>query len=68
MATSLKSLELLPFELQDMILSEISSCTGEENIEIDGKLYSVHKKGSVLLDSLILQLERLQNEISEYQG
>lgn len=63
MARSLKFLELLPVELQEKVLEELSvdgsSSLGE--IEIDGKMYKAEEEVLSLIDGLIVQLELLEN-------
>ena len=67
MAVSIKSLELLPAELQECILEEMSMHSNTELIEIDGETYNVHKEVIHLIDSLILRLERMKSEVSKYK-
>ena len=67
MARSIKSLESLPIELQVSILDEFSLSMGSENIEIDGKTYTVHKDVVGLIDNLISQLESMRLAISKYK-
>ena len=67
MARSIKSLESLPIELQVSILDELSLSTGSEHIEIDGKMYTVHKDVVSLIDNLISQLEKMRSATSKYK-
>tara|TARA_R100000700_G_scaffold612_3_gene1594 strand:- start:5516 stop:5719 length:204 start_codon:yes stop_codon:yes gene_type:complete len=67
MAASLKSLEMLPMELQEMILEEFSTFTDCEYIEIDGTIYSVHKKVSKLIDALVSGRNK-KDEEPKYKG
>jgi len=62
MAKSLKFLELLPAELQEKVLEELSinKSTALESIEIDGKMYKADKEVLNLIDGLISQLEILE--------
>ena len=62
MAKSLKFLELLPLELQEKVLEELSINKSKnlESIEIDGKMYKAEKEVLNLIDGLILQLEMLE--------
>lgn len=62
MARSLKFLELLPQELQEKVLEELSvnKSSRLEDIEIDGKMYKADKAVLDLIDGLILQLELLE--------
>ena len=62
MARSLKFLELLPPELQEKVLEELSinKSSSLEDIEIDGKMYKAHKAVLDLIDGLVLQLELLE--------
>lgn len=67
MARSIKALESLPMELQASILDEFSLSVGAENIEIDGRTYTVHRDVVSLIDNLIAQLEQMKNETSKYK-
>lgn len=67
MAVSIKSLELLPVELQECILSEMAVYSNTEIIEIDGETYNVHREVMNLIDSLIFRLEKMKHEISKYK-
>ena len=62
MARSLKFLELLPPELQEKVLEELSvnKSSSLEDIEIDGKVYTANKAVLNLIDGLVLQLELLE--------
>ena len=63
MARSLKFLELLPVELQEKILEELSvdGSSSLSEIEIDGKMYKAEEEVLSLIDGLIVQLELLEN-------
>ena len=63
MARSLKFLELLPVELQEKVLEELSvdGSSSLSEIEIDGKMYKAEKEVLSLIDGLIVQLELLEN-------
>jgi hypothetical protein len=63
MARSLKFLELLPIELQEKVLEELSVDGGNSlgEIEIDGKMYKAEEEVLKLIDGLILQLELLED-------
>ena len=61
MAQSLKFLELLPLELQEKVLEELSMNKKKnfESIEIDGETYEAEVEVLELIDGLVVQLERL---------
>jgi hypothetical protein len=61
MAQSLKFLELLPLELQEKVLEELSMNKKKnfESIEIDGETYEAEVEVLELIDGLVIQLERL---------
>jgi len=61
MAKSLKFLELLPLELQEKVLEELSVNNKKdfESIEIDGEVYEAEKEVLELIDGLVVQLEKL---------
>jgi len=61
MAHSLKFLELLPLELQEKVLEELSMNKKKnfESIEIDGETYEAEVEVLELIDGLVIQLERL---------
>ena len=61
MAQSLKFLELLPLELQEKVLEELSMNKKKnfESIEIDGERYEAEVEVLELIDGLVIQLERL---------
>ena len=61
MAKSLKFLELLPLELQEKVLEELSVNNKKdfESIEIDGEIYEAEKEVLELIDGLVVQLEKL---------
>jgi|TARA_R110002020_G_scaffold116879_1_gene267554 hypothetical protein len=63
MARSLKFLELLPVELQEKVLEELSvdGSSSLSEIEIDGKMYKAEEEVLSLIDGLIVQLELLEN-------
>ena len=62
MAKSLKFLELLPLELQEKVLEELSihNKAQLEEIEIDGKIYKAEQEVLELIDGLVIQLELLE--------
>ena len=62
MAHSLKFLELLPLELQEKVLEELSihNKAQLEEIEIDGKMYKAEQEVLELIDGLVIQLELLE--------
>jgi len=62
MAHSLKFLELLPLELQEKVLEELSihNKAQLEEIEIDGKIYKAEQEVLELIDGLVIQLELLE--------
>ena len=70
MARSLKLLEGLPMELQEAILEEISTATDDSDksiykeINIDGETFVIHETVLGLIDGLVIQLEKMKNEIS----
>ena len=74
MARSLKLLEGLPIELQEAILEEISLATSYPSIDeskdkyreinIDGEVFVIHETVLGLIDGLVIQLEKIKNEIS----
>jgi|TARA_R100000781_G_scaffold72666_1_gene45440 hypothetical protein len=68
MARSLKLLESLPIEFQEAILEEVSLATQTEDvykeINIDGNTYVIHKTVLGLIDGLVIELEKMKNEIS----
>ena len=70
MARSLKLLEGLPMELQEAILEEISIATDDsiknayKEINIDGETFVIHETVLGLIDGLVIQLEKMKNEIS----
>tara|TARA_R110002020_G_C15971305_1_gene747555 strand:- start:245 stop:499 length:255 start_codon:yes stop_codon:yes gene_type:complete len=70
MARSLKLLELLPIEFQESILEEISMATDDSDksiykeINIDGETFVIHETVLDLIDGLVIQLEKMKNEIS----
>ena len=70
MARSLKLLELLPIEFQESILEEISMATDDSDksiykeINIDGETFVIHETVLGLIDGLVIQLEKMKNEIS----
>jgi len=74
MARSLKLLEGLPIELQEAILEEISLATSYQSIDeskdkyreinIDGEVFVIHETVLGLIDGLVIQLEKIKNEIS----
>ena len=70
MARSLKLLEGLPMELQEAILEEISMATEASDksiykeINIDGETFVIHETVLGLIDGLVIQLEKMKNEIS----
>ena len=70
MARSLKLLEGLPMELQEAILEEISMATDDSDksiykeINIDGETFVIHETVLGLIDGLVIQLEKMKNEIS----
>jgi hypothetical protein len=64
MARSLKFLELLPLEMQEKVLQELSIESINmvlNEVEIDGKMYKAEKEVIDLIDGLVLQLELLEN-------
>ena len=65
MAHSLKFLELLPLELQEKVLEELSMNKKKnfESIEIDGETYEAEVEVLELIDGLVIQLERLDKVI-----
>ena len=70
MARSLKLLEGLPMELQEAILEEISTATDDSDksiykeINIDGETFVIHETVLGLIDGLVIQLEKMKNEVS----
>ena len=70
MARSLKLLEGLPMVLQEAILEEISIATDDsiknayKEINIDGETFVIHETVLGLIDGLVIQLEKMKNEIS----
>ena len=62
MAQSLKFLELLPLELQEKVLEELSMNNKAqlEEIEIDGKIYKAEQEVLELIDGLVIQLELIE--------
>ena len=68
MARSLKLLESLPIEFQEAILEEVSLATQIDSkykeINIDGDVYVVHENVLGLIDGLIVELEKMKNEVS----
>ena len=70
MARSLKLLEGLPMELQEAILEEISTATDDSDksiykeINIDGETFVINETVLGLIDGLVIQLEKMKNEIS----
>ena len=70
MARSLKLLEGLPMKLQEAILEEISIATDDsienayKEINIDGETFVIHETVLGLIDGLVIQLEKMKNEIS----
>ena len=73
MARSLKLLEGLPLELQTAILEELSLMsdssyadyeTSYKEININGNIYVIHETVLGFIDGLILQLEKIKNELT----
>ena len=66
MPKTIKFLEMLPLELQEKVLRELSVEKVDvylDEIEIDGKMYKAEKEVIKLIDGLVLQLEKLESKL-----